>query len=110
MPVTAECWGLRREIIDKNPLDGDTSDADYYVYPESFKKDLCKGFDANRIARILRDINALVLTDSDRKEGRLTTKARLPRLGERAKSVYRIRNSMLFGDRENSEAAIQNAA
>lgn len=110
VPITAECWGLRREIIDKNVLDGDTSDIDFYIYPESFKKDLCKGFDANRTARLLRDIGALILTEGDKKENRLTTKARLPRMGSKAKPVYRIRNSLLFSGGDDSESELQNAA
>jgi putative DNA primase/helicase len=110
VPITAECWGLRRESIDKNVLDGDTSDIDFYIYPEAFKNDLCKGFDANRTARLLRDIGALILTEGDKKENRLTTKARLPRMGSKAKPVYRIRNSLLFGGGDDSENELQNAA
>lgn len=97
VPITAESWGFRKEIIDKNVLEGDSSDIDFYVLPEAFKKDLCKGFDAGRIARILRDLGALILTDSDKKAGSLTTKAKLPRMGSENKRVYRIRNSLLFG-------------
>lgn len=108
VPITAETWGFRKEVVDKNQLEGDSSDIDFYVYPESFRKDLCKGFDANRIARLLRDIGALVLTESDKREGRLTTKARLPRMGDKPKSVYRIRNSLLFG--VDSENELQSAA
>lgn len=110
VPVTSECWGLRKELIEKNALQGDTSDIDFYIYPESFRSDLCKGFDANRIARLLRDMRALILTDSDKKENRLTTRVRLPRMGDKAKHVYRIRNSLLFGGGDEAENTLQNAA
>lgn len=110
VPITAECWGLRREIVDKDPLEGNTSDVDFYIYPEAFKNDLCKGFDSNRVARLLRDIGALILTEGDKKENRLTTKARLPRMGSKAKPVFRIRNSLLFGGGDDSENELQNAA
>jgi uncharacterized protein (DUF927 family) len=110
VPITAQYWGLRREIIDKNALEGDTSDIDFYIEPIAFKKELCKGFDANRIARLLRDIGALVLTESDKREGRLTTKARLPRMGNKARSVYIIRNSLLFGGGDEMENDLQSAA
>ena len=110
VPITAECWGLRRENIDKNVLDGDTSDVDFYVYKESFKKDLCKGFDADRMARLLRDIGALILTDSEKRANRLYTRPRLPRMGKSKRDVYRIRNSLLFGGVDHEESELQNAA
>jgi putative DNA primase/helicase len=110
VPITAQYWGLRREIIDKDALEGDTSDIDFYIEPIAFKKELCKGFDANRIARLLRDIGALVLTESDNREGRLTTKARLPRMGDKPKAVYRIRNSLLFAGGDEIENDLQSAA
>lgn len=110
VPITAECWGLRREIIDKNVLDGDTSDIDFYVYKESFKKDLCKGFDADRMARLLRDIGALILTDSEKKANRLYTRPRLPRMGKNKRDIYRIRNSLLFGGVDDEEGELKNAA
>ena len=110
VPITAECWGLRRENIDKNVLDGDTSDVDFYVYKESFKKDLCKGFDADRMARLLRDTGALILTDSEKRANRLYTRPRLPRMGKSKRDVYRIRNSLLFGGVDDEESELQNAA
>lgn len=110
VPVTAECWGLRREIIDKNALDGDTSDIDFYIYKESFKNDVCKGFDADRVARLLRDLGVLILTDSEKREGRLYTRPRLPHMGKSKRDVYRIRNSLLFGGGDDSENELQNAA
>jgi putative DNA primase/helicase len=110
VPITAECWGLRKETIDKNALAGDTSDIEFYIFPEAFRNDVCKGYDANRIARLLRDMGALMLTDGDKKENRLTTKVRLPRMGDKAKHVYRIKNSLLFGGGDDPENELQNAA
>jgi uncharacterized protein (DUF927 family) len=109
VPITVERWGFAREIINKNSLDGDTSDIDFYIFPEAFKKDLCKGFDYGRIARLLRDMGALVLTEGDKRENRLTTKARLPRMGERPMAVYKIRNSLLF-ESSNDLSGLQSAA
>jgi uncharacterized protein (DUF927 family) len=102
-PITLESWGYRRELTDKNALDGDSSDVEYYVSPEAFKKDLCKGFDPNRVARLLRDSEILILTPSDIKEGRLTTKARLPRMGNKPTAIYRIRSSKLFSENDPAE-------
>lgn len=110
VPITAECWGYRREITEKDVLDGNTSDVVFHVFPDAFNKDLCKGFDAGRVARLLRDLGALELTESDKKEKRLVTKVRLPRMGKRAVPVYKIRNSALFGGGEDIEEDFKNAS
>src|SRR5690606_16553150 len=81
VPRTGEIWGYRREEVDKDPLAGDASDLVFYIYSEAFEREVCKGFDASRVARLLRDIDALVLTDGERREGRLKTRTRLPRSG-----------------------------
>lgn len=70
----------------------------YYIHPEAFEREVCKGFDANRVARLLRDLDALVLTDGERREGRLKTRARLPRSGRSKPWVYKVRNSALLAD------------
>jgi putative DNA primase/helicase len=110
VPITAECWGFRRETTEKNILEGDSSDVDFYIYPDAFRKDICKGFDASRIARLLREMGVLVLTESDKKENRLTTKARLPRTGSKGISVYRIRNSALFENDDTRTTDYKSAA
>src|SRR5690606_30336368 len=107
VPITAECWGYRREITEKDILDGNTSDVVFHVFPDAFNKDLCKGFDAGRVARLLRDLGALELTESDKKEKRLVTKVRLPRMGKRAVPVYKIRNSLLFGGDDDTEEDVK---
>lgn len=96
-PITAEAWGYRREEVDPDVLEGDSSDVVFYVYTQAFQRDLCKGWDAGRIARLLRDIGALELRESERKEGRLATKERLPRMGRKPVQVYKIRMSALYG-------------
>lgn len=107
VPITAECWGYRREITEKDVLDGNTSDVVFHVFPDAFTKDLCKGFDAGRVARLLRDLGALELTESDKKEKRLVTKVRLPRMGKKAVPVYKIRNSLLFGGDDDTEEEVK---
>ncbi|MDQ2076079.1 DUF927 domain-containing protein [Marinimicrobium sp. ABcell2] len=106
-PITAEAWGYRREEVDPDALEGDSSDVVFYVFTQAFQRDICKGWDANRIARLLRDIDALELRDSERREGRLATKERLPRMGKKPVQVYKIRMSALYGSesREQAEAA-----
>ncbi|GAB1260788.1 DUF927 domain-containing protein [Aurantivibrio plasticivorans] len=106
-PIAVECWGYRRETIDKDLLEGDSSDALYYVFPESFKRDLCKGFDPNRVARLLRDVGALELTESEQKENRLVSKARLPRMGGKPVKVYKVKSSALF-DSDNDASQERN--
>lgn len=67
----------------------DAEETAYLILPEAFKNEVCKGFNAQLIAKALRDRGHL-LTDND---GRLTKKARLPGLGN--KGVYWLRSSVL---------------
>ena len=110
VPITAESWGFRRELRTKDYLEGDSSDVVFYVYKEAFKNDICKGFDHNRIARMLRTLNALQPTiDKDGKE-RMDRKEKLPKMGNKRVWCYKITLSALFADTEDSAENLQNAA
>ncbi|MBB1455213.1 DUF927 domain-containing protein [Pseudoalteromonas sp. SG43-5] len=98
VPTPSEMWGYREHLDSKSPLDGDTQDVIYYVYPTAFEKVICKGNDHLRIARLLRDKGALVLRDSEFKENRLKTKERIPGSGKTMRQIYKIRGSALFND------------
>ena len=50
---------------------------EFYVLPEVFKRDMCKGFDYREVARVLK-AHHFIKTD----EGRLTLTHRLPMLGK----------------------------
>jgi len=95
VPITAEAWGYRQEVVDRNMAEGNSSDVIFYIFPDAFNKDLCKGFDGGRVARLLRDKGVLEITEGDRKENRLTIKVRLPRMGKTPTRVYKLRNSLL---------------
>lgn len=58
--------------------------------PEAFKREVCKGFDAAAVARVLKKRGHLV-----HQPGRLTDKQRLPGMGP--VPVYHVKPS-IFGD------------
>lgn len=66
----------------------------YLVYPEAFKREVCKGFDPEAVGRLLRDRGHLA-TEGDR----LTTRQRLPGTAEKV-SVYLIKPSVFADDFE----------
>ncbi|MCC2607338.1 DUF927 domain-containing protein [Planctobacterium marinum] len=96
VPSPSEMWGYRRHIDHKSQIDGDTQEVVYYIFPNAFEKVICKGNDHLRVARLLRDIGALELRDSELKENRLKTKERLPGSGRKYRQIYKIKGSILF--------------
>lgn len=63
---------------------------EYLVLPEAFKREVCKGFDAAAVARVLKKRGHLV-----HQAGRLTDKQRLPGMGP--VPVYHVKPS-IFAD------------
>ena len=67
----------QREFGERMPADlGENITFEYIVLPEAFKAELCNGFDAQTVARVLLDHGCLTV-DQDR----LTVKPRLPGIG-----------------------------
>lgn len=110
VPTTAESWGYRREEIDSDPLEGDTADVVFYIYPEHFRRSVCKGWDYKRIARLLRDRGALILSDTALRKGEFTVPSPLPNHGKKRVRVYKVRNSMLMCDDEGEAPEADNKA
>ncbi|MEO6823249.1 MAG: DUF927 domain-containing protein [Nitrosospira sp.] len=85
-PKTVNRAGFRR----KDDVSGET---EYFVLPEVFRSEVCKGFDYKAICRLLADTGAL------RTEGKsFTRKERLPGMGNT--SCYRITAKLWGGDHE----------
>jgi len=78
--------GYRRKI------DGEVDGWEFLVLPVTWNRDLCKGFDAKRVARILADKGYLVRE----KSGSYSCSMTIP--GEGKRRVYRIRGTILEGD------------
>lgn len=57
--------------------DRNSDDNTFYVLPEAFRAELCHGFDAGQVARVLADSGALLTGDGKN----LTRKMRLPGMG-----------------------------
>jgi uncharacterized protein (DUF927 family) len=72
MPDTVNRAGFKRFATE-----AEDSAFEFYVLPEVFKRDMCKGFDYREVAKVLR-ARGFIKTD----EGRLTLTHRLPMLGK----------------------------
>lgn len=110
VPVTAECWGYRRELRTKDYLEGDSSEVVFYVFKDAFKNDICKGFDHNRIAKMLRTSGALQPTIEGNGKERMDRKEKLPRMGNKRVWCYKITLSALMAESEDSESDLQNVS
>ncbi|WP_295874036.1 DUF927 domain-containing protein [uncultured Zhongshania sp.] len=95
-PRTMERWGFRKTITETYSNDGESSENIYYLTRDGLK-DMCKGFDIIHVARLLKELNAL---ETDKEEGRLTKKVRLPGSGKKAVNCYVIKLSALLVDDE----------
>ncbi len=65
----------------------------YLILPEAFKREVCKGFDSQAVAKVLRAAGVLI-TQKDR----LTNKVRIPTMGEGTVSVYHVRGRIFEGE------------
>ena len=65
--------------------------SEYFIYPEAWRDVVCKGFDAQSVARTLADAGYLEF--SKEADGRLTRRVRIPGMG--SKRVYHIKHTFL---------------
>lgn len=66
------------------PLDADHTSVEYFVMPETFRAEVCQGFDPEAVCKVLADHECLTAKEA----GRYTVKERLPGLGP--SRCYRI--------------------
>jgi putative DNA primase/helicase len=67
----------QREYGERMPADlGENVTFEYFVLAEAFKSELCQGFDAQTVARVLLDHGCLIVEPD-----RLTVKTKLPGIG-----------------------------
>jgi len=67
----------QREFGERMPADlGENITFEYFVLPEAFKAEVCQGFDAQTVARVLLDHGCLIVEPD-----RLTVKTKLPGIG-----------------------------
>jgi putative DNA primase/helicase len=67
----------QREYGERMPADlGENVTFEYFVLPEAFKAEVCQGFDAQTVARVLLDHGCLIVEPD-----RLTVKTKLPGIG-----------------------------
>ncbi|HVN89191.1 MAG TPA: DUF927 domain-containing protein [Candidatus Binataceae bacterium] len=72
----------------------DGTGVEFYVFPESFKSELCSGFDAKALAKAMIDRGYLI----PGKDGRSAESATLPQLGK--KRCYHFSSKILAEDEE----------
>jgi len=78
---------------------------DYLVMPESFRRELCDGFDSAALAtELIR--REMLISSLDKKTGKVvpTVSKRIPALSKTAR-VFHLRSTILLGDEEPSDAA-----
>ncbi|HEX5806101.1 MAG TPA: DUF927 domain-containing protein [Macromonas sp.] len=66
------------------PMDAATTLTEYFIMPETFRGEVCQGFDPEAVCKVLADHGCLVTNE----KGRYTVKERLPGLGP--SRCYRI--------------------
>lgn len=94
-PRTMERYGFRKTEELRDPLVGDSTESIFYVFPESFRREICKGLDYKRVQRLLDDLGAL-----QKEKDRYTGKARLPGLGKIPTSCYIVKFAALCESEE----------
>ena len=72
MPDTVNRAGFKRPVSEDNG-----ASLEFYVLPEVFKRDMCKGFDYRDVVKVLK-AHGFIKTD----KGHLTLSHRLPMLGK----------------------------
>lgn len=65
---------------------------EYMIFPEAFRRDVCRGFDSGAVADVLRKRGHLI-----HQKDRLTSKQRLPGMGKDPVPCYHVKPS-IFGD------------
>lgn len=105
-PIPSVRCGFKRPLRDGKIYEGSYKDGTaqpedlttaYYVLPESFKSEICKGFDVKAMCRLLRDENIL-----DGEKDGFTRSERLPGIGK--SRCYRINSETLgIGNKEKAE-------
>ena len=98
---TMERYGFRRTEETRDALKGDTSENIFYIFPEAFRKDVCKGIDHKRAQRLLQRLGAL-----KSEKDRFTGKARLPGAGSNPVACYIVKYSALCADDEPADMEI----
>ena len=75
MPDTVNRAGFKRPVSEDNG-----ASMEFYVLPEVFKRDMCKGFDYRDVAKVLKG-HGFIKTNEE-KQKRLTFQTNLPTLGK----------------------------
>ena len=73
---------------------GENAKVDFFIYPEVFRNEVCKGFDAKAVAALLSEKGFL----RTEKGGRLDPKVTLP--GEGSRRVFHVL-SAIWGDSDD---------
>jgi len=96
-PRSMKRYGFRKTDSERDPLKGESTENLYYIFSESFRVEICKGFDPVRVARLLRDKDALIC-DGEKDGSRLQRSVRLPGMGKNPTKCYVIKHSALYGE------------
>ncbi|MBN8505325.1 MAG: DUF927 domain-containing protein [Burkholderiales bacterium] len=87
----AQSWA--EEGVNREDRAAAHSNVEFLVLPEAFGREVCKGFDPQAVARVLRAAGVLI-TEKDR----LTNKVRIPGLSLKPVRVFHITSAIFEGE------------
>lgn len=90
-PRSMTRWGFRKIEQSHNLGEDSSSEEEFYIYKEVFRKELCKGLNYRRACELLQERGALITTKG---KGYLYQKV-LPGAGRKQTQVYYIKMSAL---------------
>lgn len=99
VPRTDNRCGFRKtEVMFKHGKD-ETSETIYYVLPESFRTEICKGLNFKSVIKLLRELGAIECS----KDNKSSIPYRLPGYGKKKQRCYKIIPANLNSDHKEAQ-------
>lgn len=95
-PRTMQRFGFRRTMEGGDNMTGRTTETTFFVLPDPFRKEICKGHNHKHVAELLEAKGALVRGDKEH----FTKKVTLPGMGKKRVPCYVIDLAALLDDGE----------
>ncbi len=100
VPRTDNRCGFRKtEVMFKHGRD-ESTETIYYVLPESFRSEICKGLNFKAVIKLLRELGAIECS----KDNKSSIPYRLPGYGKKKQRCYKIIPSNLNSDHKEAQA------
>ena len=100
VPRTDNRCGFRKtEVMFKHGRD-ESTETTYYVLPESFRSEICKGLNFKTVLKLLRELGAIECS----KDNKSSIPYRLPGYGKKKQRCYKIIPANLNNDQKEAQA------